>query len=335
MKKKSLVLLIFVVVAPALAAKVELIEGKDKVDVTVDGRLFTTYQWGQNWPKPVLVPDRTPSGIEVSRRHPLTELEDGSDDHLHHTGLFFAVDGVNDTKFWNNTEPLPQIRHKAIKDITREQGSATLITTSQWIDENGTVLLEDERTMTFRVGSSESEYAIDFSLDMTAKVDKVVFEDTEEGVFAIRVADCLREKGPKTFLKPGDPVPEESLRGTGVYLSSNGDITAKQAWGKRARWMVLQGVKHGKVVGIVIYNHPESLNYPTYWHIRNYGLFSANPLGQGDFQRQDDYQKNQVIPLKLTLKKGEKVHFRFLVVAYEGAKTPQDFETQFKRFEKQ
>ena len=164
---------------------------------------------------------------------------------------------------------------------------------------------------------------------------QIVFEDTEEGVFAIRVADCLREKGPKTFLKPGDPAPRESLRGTGVYLSSNGDITAKQAWGKRARWMVLQGVKHGKVVGIAIYNHPESLNYPTYWHVRNYGLFSANPLGQGDFQRQDDYRKNPVIPLKLTLKKGEKVHFRFLVVAYEGAKTPQDFETQFKRFEKQ
>ena len=166
MKKISLVLLIFVVVAPALAAQVELIEGKDNVDVTIDGRLFTTYQWGRNWPKPVLVPVRTPSGIEVSRRHPLTELE----------------------------------------------------------------------------GGSESEYAIDSSLDMTAKVDEVVFEDMEEGVFAIRVADCLREKRPKTFLKPGDPAPKESLRGTGVYLSSNGDITAKQAWGKRARWMVLQGV---------------------------------------------------------------------------------------------
>jgi hypothetical protein len=42
-----------------------------------------------------------------------------------------------------------------------------------------------------------------------------------------------------------------------------------------------------------------------------------------------------VIPLKLTLKKGEKVHFRFLVVVYEGAKTHQDFEKEFRRFEKQ
>ena len=71
-----------------------------------------------------------------------------------------------------------------------------------------------------------------------------------------------------------------------------------------------------------------------YWHVRDYGLFSANPLGQGDFQRQDDYEKNPIIPLKLTLKKGEKVHFRFLVVAYEGTRTQQDFEKQFKKFEK-
>jgi hypothetical protein len=117
-------------------------------------------------------------------------------------------------------------------------------------------------------------------------------------------------------------------------MSSNGDITAKKAWGKRARWMALQGVKDSKVVGVAIYNHPESINYPCYWHVRNYGLFSANPLGQGDFQDQDDYKKNPVIPLKLTLKNGEKVHFRFLVVAYEGAKTAQDFEKQFRTFEK-
>jgi hypothetical protein len=182
MEKPSLVLLIVVVVAPALAANVELIEGKDRVDVKIDGKRFTTYCWGQDVPKPVLVPIRTPSGIEVSRRHPLTELEGGSDDHLHHTGLFFAVDGVNDTKFWNNAEPLPQIRHKAIKDINSERDSATLVTTSQWIDKNGTLLLEDERTLTFRLGSGQCGYAIDYSLDMTAKVEKVLFEDTEEGV---------------------------------------------------------------------------------------------------------------------------------------------------------
>ncbi|HUT31755.1 MAG TPA: PmoA family protein [Sedimentisphaerales bacterium] len=338
MKKLILLSVVFSLVGPlaigAGGAKVELIRGENKVDVQIDGKLFTTYLWGDEAPKPELVPVRTPSGIEVTRRYPLTKLEGGSDDHLHHVGLFFAVDGVNGTKFWNNVKGPAQIKHTGIKEIAGGTDNGKLVTTSQWIDKDGKVLLEDERTMVFLARGSESEYAIDFSLDLTAKADKVVFEDTEEGVFAIRVADCLREKGPKEFLQPGQPAPEESIKGTGVYMSSNGDVTAKEAWGKRARWMVLQGVKDGKVVGVAVFNHPASINYPTYWHVRNYGLFSANPLGQGDFQRQSKYKKNPVIPLNLTLKQGEKAHFRFLVVAYEGVKTKEDLEKQFSEFAK-
>lgn len=340
MKKTILILVVFAIAAPALAAKVDLVKGENKVDVKIDGKLFTTYQWGDDWTKPYLAPITTPSGIQVSRRLPLTELKGGSDDHLHHTGVFFSVDGVNGNKFWNNKgrDRLLQIKHTGVKEAASGTDSGKLVTTSQWIDKKGTVLLEDERTIKFFACKDGSGYAIDFSLDMTAKADKVVFKDTEEGVFAIRVADCLREEGPKKFLKPGDPAPKESIEGTGVYMSSNGDITAKKAWGKRARWMAMQGVRGGKVVGVAIINHPESINYPTYWHVRDYGLFSANPLGQGDFQDQWEeeygYNKNPVIPLRLTLKKGEKVHFRFLVVAYEGAKTAQDFEKQFRQFEK-
>ncbi|HUW19102.1 MAG TPA: PmoA family protein [Sedimentisphaerales bacterium] len=336
MKKLILLSVVFSLAGPLAirvdGAKVELIKGDNKVDVQINGKPFTTYLWGDQAPKPVLVPVRTPSGIEVTRRYPLTKLEGGTDDHLHHVGIFFTVDGVNGTKFWNTVEPPPQIRHRGIKEITGGTNSGKLVTTSQWVDKSGKVVLEDERTMVFLAGGGESEYAIDFSLDLTAMVDKVVFEDTEEGVFAIRVADCLREKGPKEFLQPGQPAPEESIKGTGVYMSSNGDVTAKQAWGKRARWMVLQGVKDGKVVGVAVFNHPASINYPTYWHVRNYGLFSANPLGQGDFQRQSKYKKNPVIPLRLTLKKGEKAHFRFLVVVYEGIKTKEDLEERFKEF---
>ena len=337
MKKTILLLVVLALAAPVMAAKVDLVPGENKVDVKIDGKLFTSYQWGDNFTKPYLAPITTPSGIQVSRRIPLTELEGGTDDHIHHTGVFFSVDGVNGNKFWNNKgrDPLPAIKHTAVK----EAADGKLVTTSEWIGKDGKVLLEDQRTMKFFACKDGSGYAIDFSLDMTAKADKVEFEDTEEGVFAIRMADCLREETTKKFLKPGDPAPKESIEGTAVYMSSNGDITAKKAWGKRARWMAMQGVRGGKVVGVTIINHPESLNYPTYWHVRDYGLFSANPLGQGDFQRQWEeeygYDKNRPIPLNLTLKKGEKAHFRFLVVAYEGAKTAQDLEKQFRMFEKQ
>ncbi|MHC4680995.1 MAG: DUF6807 family protein, partial [Planctomycetota bacterium] len=180
------------------------------------------------------------------------------------------------------------------------------------------------------------EYAIDFSIDLTAKNTRVLFEDIEEGMFAIRVSDYLRESDARTALHQGQPLPEESLSGTGRYFSSNGDETAKNIWGKRARWVALQGVRKDKVVGLAILNHPASINYPTYWHVRNYGLFSANPLGQADFQRQQpkQYRKNKVIPLRLTLEKGETVHLRFLVIVYDRIRTHGHIEERFREFAK-
>ena len=311
--------------------KVEFAAKDNQIDVLIDGKLFTSYIYGDQLPKPSLVPLRTPSGIEVTRRYPLTELKGGTNDHLHHVGLFFAVDGVNGTRFWNNTKTSPQIKHIKTEQTEDGPGQGRLSTLIHWIDKKKNVVLQDNRTMLFLAGEHENEYAIDFSIDLTAMADKVVFEDTEEGVFAIRLADCLREGG-SDVVRPGQPLPEESIKGTGMYFSSNGDETAKQAWGKRARWVAIQGVRQAKVVGVAILNHPESINYPTYWHVRNYGLFSANPLGQGDFQKQSKYKKNPVIPLNLTLNKGEKVHFRFLVITYEGIRTQEDLEKRFREF---
>ena len=329
-----LVLLAVFAVSAQSAPKVEFVKSENKIDVNIGGKLFTSYIYGDEMPKPSLVHIKTPSGIEVSRRYPLTELEGGTNDHLHHVGLFFTVDGVNGTKFWNNTSNSPQIKHIETKKAVGGEGKGTLETVSDWIDKKGRVVLEDSRTIAFIAGENEGEYAIDYTVELTAMVEKVTFEDTEEGVFAIRLSDYLREPREGKQVEPGKEIPAESVKGTSMYFSSNGDKTAKNVWGKRARWVAIQGVKDDKVVGVAILNHPESLNYPTYWHARNYGLFSANPLGQGDFQRQSKYKKNPVIPLNLELTKGQTVHFRFLVIVYEGIKTAEQIEQRFQDFVK-
>ncbi len=101
MKKAILALSICIFVVPVLAEKskpnVQLIQKDNKVDVMIDGKLFTSYLYGNKLTKPVLVPVRTPSGVEVNRKHPLTEAEGASDDHSHHVGIFFTVDNVNGT----------------------------------------------------------------------------------------------------------------------------------------------------------------------------------------------------------------------------------------------
>lgn len=340
MKSLILVLSIGMFIVPVLAEEtkpnVQLIQGDNKVDVMIGGKLFTSYLYGSKMTKPVLVPIRTPSGVEVNRKHPLTEAEGASTDHFHHVGIFFAVDKVNGTDFWVNSSPPPQIKHIKITELTSGPGRGKLSTIMHWIDNNGRIVLEEKRSMFFLAPEHENEYAIDFSMDLAAKDAKVVFDDIEEGMFAIRVSDYLRQGRAKLSLEFDEPLPKESIDGTGFYFSSNGDETAKNIWGKRARWVALQGIRQQKVVGVAILNHPASINYPTYWHVRDYGLFSANPLGQGDFQRQRprQYRKNKVIPLRLTLEPGGTAHFRFLVIIYEGIKMKEQIEERFRKFVK-
>ncbi len=336
MKRAIFVFIILLLAATtrAVAPKVEFVKDEGKIDVVIGGRPFTSYFYGERLPKPVLVPIRTPSGIEVSRRYPLVEMPGGSMDHKHHKGIFFAVDLVNGVKFWNNTDPPPQIRHEKITEMAAGAGTGKLSAVSHWVAGKNKTLLEEKRTMVFSAGRHEGEYAVDVSIDLKAVNEDVLFEDIEEGMFAIRVSDYLRESDSSKSLRPGDTLPDESVEGTGRYFSSNGDETAKNVWGKRARWVALQGVRKGKVVGVAILNHPASINYPTYWHVRNYGLFSANPLGQGDFQRQmpQKYRKNKVMPLNLRLEPGETAHFRFLVIVYEGIRTAEQIEQRFRKF---
>jgi hypothetical protein len=336
MKKTILILILSLFMTELRAAPlgVEFSQRDDRIDVMIGDKLFTSYRFGRELTKPILVPIRTPSGIEVSRREPLVEMEGGSMDHEHHVGIFFAVDQVNGVNFWRNVSTSPQIRHVKIAQMACDNGKGQLTAISHWIDDNDHILLEEKRSMIFITG--EDEYTIDLSIDLAAKNEEVLFEDIEEGMFAIRLSDYLRESDDGPVLQAGRPIPKENVAGTGRYFTSNGDETAKNAWGKRARWVALQGVRKGKVVGIAILNHPASINYPTYWHVRKYGLFSANPLGQGDFQRQQPrrYRKNKIIPLNLRLKPGEAAHFRFLVIVYEGIRTQEQIEKRFRDFAK-
>jgi hypothetical protein len=236
-----------------------------------------------------------------------------SEDHPHHVGVFFTYDEVNEDGFWNNTTSPPQIKHVRVVDMEPGLGSGKLSTVMQWVGKSGEGLLEEKREMVFH--ADESEYAIDFDIELTAQNEKVVFGDTKEGMFAIRVAQWLREDG-----------------GSGRYVSSEGDRKEKNVWGKRARWVCLEGEKNGGVVGITIFNHPESVNYPTYWHARGYGLFSANPLGQYAFEKGRGIKNPEA--LNLTLEAGESANFRFRMVVYEGGKTSGELEGEFEEFVK-
>jgi len=141
-------------------------------------------------------------------------------------------------------------------------------------------------------------------------------KDTKEGMFAIRVARQLELPSNENVLlldssgNPGTEKASDNWGVTGNYRSSEG-VTGDAVWGTRAKWMCLYGTITNEKVSVVICDHPENPSYPTYWHARGYGLFSANPLGGSDFTNGKEV-------VNFSIPAGKSVTFRYRTVITSG-----------------
>ena len=118
---------------------------------------------------------------------------------------------------------------------------------------------------------------------------------------AIRLAETMRLK-PNKF-NVGKP--------TGHIVQSTG-VRDADTWGKRAEWCDYYGPVNGKIVGVAIFDHPQNPRHPTWWHVRDYGLFAANPFGVHDFEKKPAGTGN------LNVSAGKSVTFRYRFYIHRG-----------------
>ena len=90
----------------AAEVKVDVHEAQRRVDVTVDGKPFTSYIWPTSLKKPVLYPLVLSDGVTVTRGFPLEPRAGERQDHPHHAGLWFNYGNVNGFDFWNNSDAI-------------------------------------------------------------------------------------------------------------------------------------------------------------------------------------------------------------------------------------
>jgi VCBS repeat-containing protein len=109
----------------------------------------------------------------------------------------------------------------------------------------------------------------------------------------------------------------------GTVLNANGDKDG-DAWGKAAPWVDYVGPVKDNTVGIAIMNHPSSFRFPTYWHVRTYGLFTANPFGLHHFKGDNNIDGSH------TLAKGETMTLRYRVYIHKGTTQEAEIAKQFK-----
>jgi hypothetical protein len=298
-------------------------EGERKVDVMIDGQLFTSYIYPENVKKPVLWPVMSPAGNVLTRSYPMVNKEGDRSDHPHHEGVWLNYGDVNGLDFWNNSEAIPAERrsgygtiyHKSIDKAATDENKATLVVSADWKSPSNELMLEERTKLEFLVVNNLR--IIDRETTLTAMIDEVNFTDNKEGMFAIRVARELElpsDKPTKLVDSHGVVTEVKQMDNTyvkGDYRSADG-VEGKGVWGTRCRWMKLASEIKGEQVALVIIDHPENVGYPTYWHARDYGLFAANTLGQKIFSDGEH-------TLNFSMRKGETVTFKYrLVVANEN-----------------
>jgi hypothetical protein len=284
-----------------VAPPVELARNGSQVDVRIGGRPFATYHFDPSVAKPYFFPLRSASGTVVTRGFPMTPDIAGEDhDEPHQRAMYFAHGDINGFDFWGEAAFPKWSDHPAstfgrtvfrtLDDIESGADGGRLQATFDLVARTGTIA---EEIQTFRFEGDEQSRIIDCEFAIHATHGPIEMGDTKEGTFAIRVVKAL------------DSPP-------GHMVNASGAIGEKAIWGKRSNWVDYYGRVGGEDVGLAIFDHPQNLRAPTYWHARAYGLLAANPFGLKQFTGDRRQDGRHAIPA------GGSLIFRYRVFIHHG-----------------
>jgi hypothetical protein len=246
----------------------------------------------------------------MTRDFPMKDVEGEKHDHPHQRSIWFTHGDVNGIDFWSENANHGSIAHREYLRKDADDKHAVIETQNDWIDSGGRKVCEDRRLLTFAAG--DGWRSIDFEITLNASDGPVKFGDTKEGSMGIRVPTVM----------------DVNSRDGGHIVNSEGE-TDKEAWGKPAAWVDYYGTVGKRPVGIAFMNHPSSFRYPTRWHVRDYGLFAANPFGLKDFVGKNDVDGTY------TLADGASITLRYRMLFHQGDAKSGKIAEAFERYAKE
>jgi len=286
-------------------------KGDNQIDVLIDGKPFTSYFFSADLPRPYFHPLRVADGRVITRGFPMIKDAPGEEkdrDHKHHRSCWFTHGNVNGVDYWSSeTAKIPgHIVNRSITEMKGGGKKGVLGMEMDWIDNTGRKVLSQKEEVTFQ-GRGDNRI-MDFDIRLTAEGQDVKFGDTKEGSFAVRLATPLKE------------------RNGAVITNSHGAVGMKNCWGKKAEWVDYSGDLLGSKAGVAIMDHPGNLRYPTTWHVRDYGLFAANPFGVREFMADKTQDGSYVLPAGKTLR------FQYRILIHPGDLSQAKIAEEYKNY---
>ena len=227
---------------------------QSQVAFAVDGRERLRWHFGPDSPRPFFYPLIGPSGFPLTRMgHP------GAPDHDHHRSIWFAHHKVLGISFWSdNTDArIRQDQWYCYEDGDRHSRMACRL---GWYDgHNPAALIHQDLIVTISPDEGEGVF-VEIQTSMTSVAESLELEQTNFGLFAVRVAKAI-----------------SGFFGDGVLTGSNGQRTEKKLFGKPSAWMDYSGSIDTKVTeGITYFDHSSNATYPSKWHVREDGWMGAS-----------------------------------------------------------
>lgn len=300
----AIVVLISVSISPVsdVEAAEFLILKEDSGDIVVkiDGKLFTRYVTSDSKTnKCYFWPIIGPGGEKMTRAYPMQDIDGERQDHPHHRSVCFGIHDAGGFNTWHERLTFTKngkVDEKKLANTGRQVhtkvveakaagNKAILNVECDNLTPDGDVYLKQARNVSFHVADNGSR-VMDFEIVLIGVKDKTTIFGKKDSGLSVRVAHSMCVDA-----KQG-----------GHIVNSEGDVD-KDAWGKRAPWVDFNGPVEGKKMGVAMLNHPTSFRFPTPWHVRTYGLFTANPFAlkevagekeSGDF----DLAKGETVTLK-------------------------------------
>lgn len=281
--------------APEPESQVTLRESDDQLEILLPDGPFGTYHFGKEAPRPYIWPLYGPDGVEMTRAFPMENRDGEKHDHPHHRSLWTAFDEVNGVNNWHDGEGHGWTRHQKFHHQDSDHICGIFVAKSQWTDSSGEPVLNEGRYVRiYNVGSEARLF--DYGISWRANYGDVTFGDTKEaGVIAFRVATSMDGER------------------DGVITNSGGGRGEKECWGRRADWCDYRGQINGETYGITVFSHPDNTNGAPRWHVRDYGLFAANPFSIAAFEGGEKQP--------FVLKSERSIYFEYRVLLHKGEAT--------------
>lgn len=273
-------------------------EGSGRLAVHVGGDHVTNYNFGPDVVRPYLYPVYAHSNIGVTRNWPMvTDVLNETTDHPHHKGIYTAQGDVNGVDNWSESSGHGYQIHRGFSRQYSGPVAGGFTEALDWTDAERNANMTETRRMTFYTTPARLRI-FDYEIALHATQGQVVLGDTKEGgLLSVRVASSMDATG--------DP-------SAGRFVNGFGGVLEKECWGKPAPWCDYSGPVGGALVGVAFLDHIDNPRYPTYWHVRNYGLMTANPFGLHDYTGDPEQRADLTIP------EGETVSWRYRVIVHDG-----------------